>query len=97
MILSNDQIEFYNNEGYVLVEDVISEEQLRAMLKIVNGFLLPIKRNKIGMIILQTNAMKRWACLHSPSKRKPFIKKGQIAPHKCWPLATKETASPFLL
>ena len=28
MILSNDQIEFYNNEGYVLVEDVISEDQL---------------------------------------------------------------------
>ena len=38
MILSNDQIEFYNNEGYVLVEDVISEDQLSAMLKIVNGF-----------------------------------------------------------
>ena len=38
MILSNDQIQFYNNEGYVLVEDVISEDQLSAMLKIVNEF-----------------------------------------------------------
>ena len=38
MILSNDQIEFYNNEGYVLVEDVISEDQLNAMLKIVDDF-----------------------------------------------------------
>jgi len=38
MILSNDQIEFYNNEGYVLVEDVISEDQLSAMLKIVDDF-----------------------------------------------------------
>lgn len=38
MILSNDQIQFYNNEGYVLVEDVISEDQLSAMLKIVDNF-----------------------------------------------------------
>ena len=38
MILSNDQIEFYNNEGYVLVEDVISEDQLSAMIKIVDDF-----------------------------------------------------------
>ena len=46
MILSNDQIEFYNNEGYVLVEDVISEDQLRAMLKIVNGFFEKSKSYK---------------------------------------------------
>ena len=38
MILSNDQIEFYNNEGYVLVEEVISEDQLSAMIKIVDDF-----------------------------------------------------------
>ena len=38
MVLSNDQIEFYNNEGYLLVEDVITENQLNEMLGIVDNF-----------------------------------------------------------
>ena len=52
MILSNDQIEFYNNEGYVLVEDVISEDQLSAMIKIVDDLFEKSKAIKKIIIYL---------------------------------------------
>ena len=41
--------------------------------------------------------MNRCAFLQSPSIRKSLIIKGHIAPHRCCPLATKDTANPFLL
>ncbi len=38
MALSKDEINFYNEQGYLLVEDVISENQLKEMLALVDGF-----------------------------------------------------------
>ena len=38
MILSKDEINFYNDQGYLLVEDVISENQHKEMLALVDGF-----------------------------------------------------------
>ncbi len=38
MALSKDEINFYNDQGYLLVEDVISENQHKEMLAIVDGF-----------------------------------------------------------
>ena len=44
MVLSNDQIEFYNNEGYLLVEDVITENQLNEMPVSYTHLTLPTNR-----------------------------------------------------
>ena len=38
MALSKDEINFYNDQGYLLVEDVISENQHKEMLTLVDGF-----------------------------------------------------------
>ena len=38
MALSKDEISFYNDQGYLLVEDVISENQHKEMLALVDGF-----------------------------------------------------------
>ena len=38
MALSKDEINFYNDQGYLLVEDVISDNQHKEMLALVNGF-----------------------------------------------------------
>ena len=38
MVLSKDEVEFYNDQGYLLVEDVISQKQLDEMLSLVNNF-----------------------------------------------------------
>lgn len=38
MVLSEEQIDFYNDQGYLLVEDVITEDQLKKMLDLVEGF-----------------------------------------------------------
>ena len=38
MTLSRDEINFYNDQGYLLVEDVISENQHKEMLALVDGF-----------------------------------------------------------
>jgi len=38
MALSRDEINFYNDQGYLLVEDVISENQHKEMLALVDGF-----------------------------------------------------------
>ena len=38
MTLSNDEVNFYNDQGYLLVEDVISENQHKEMLALVDGF-----------------------------------------------------------
>ena len=38
MTLSKDEINFYNDQGYLLVEDVISENQHKEMLALVDGF-----------------------------------------------------------
>ena len=38
MVLSKDEINFYNEQGYLLVEDVISENQHKEMLALVDGF-----------------------------------------------------------
>ena len=38
MALTKDEINFYNDQGYLLVEDVISENQHKEMLALVDGF-----------------------------------------------------------
>ena len=38
MALSKDEVNFYNDQGYLLVEDVISENQHKEMLALVDGF-----------------------------------------------------------
>jgi len=38
MALSKDEINFYNDQGYLLVEDVISENQHKEMLALIDGF-----------------------------------------------------------
>ena len=38
MALSKNEINFYNDQGYLLVEDVISENQHKEMLALVDGF-----------------------------------------------------------
>ena len=38
MALSKEEINFYNDQGYLLVEDVISENQHKEMLALVDGF-----------------------------------------------------------
>ena len=38
MALSKDEVNFYNDQGYLLVEDVISEEQHKEMLALVEEF-----------------------------------------------------------
>ena len=38
MTLSNDEVNFYNDQGYLLVEDVISENQHKEMLALVDSF-----------------------------------------------------------
>ena len=38
MVLSKDEINFYNDQGYLLVEDVISENQHKEMLALVDSF-----------------------------------------------------------
>ena len=40
MALSKDEINFYNDQGYLLVEDVISENQHKEMLALVDGLSL---------------------------------------------------------
>ena len=50
MALSKDEINFYNDQGYLLVEDVISENQHKEMLALVDGFF-----EKSKMIIENDN------------------------------------------
>ena len=38
MALSKDEVNFYNDQGYLLVEDVISESQHKQMLTLVEKF-----------------------------------------------------------
>ena len=38
MLLSEEQINFYNDQGYLLVEDVITEDQLKKMLRFSRSF-----------------------------------------------------------
>ena len=38
MALTKDEVNFYNDQGYLLVEDVISENQHKEMLALVDGF-----------------------------------------------------------
>ena len=38
MILSKDEVNFYNDNGYLLVEDVITEDQHKEMLALVKDF-----------------------------------------------------------
>ena len=38
MALTKDEINFYNDQGYLIVEDVISENQHKEMLALVDGF-----------------------------------------------------------
>ena len=38
MILSKDEVNFYNDKGYLLVEDVITEDQHKEMLALVKDF-----------------------------------------------------------
>ena len=38
MILSKDEVDFYNDKGYLLVEDVITEDQHNEMLGLVKDF-----------------------------------------------------------
>ncbi len=38
MVLADSEIQFYNEQGYLLVEDVISKDQLDEMLSIVDDF-----------------------------------------------------------
>ena len=38
MILSKDEVNFYNDKGYLLVEDVIREDQHKEMLALVKDF-----------------------------------------------------------
>ena len=44
MILSKDEVNFYNDKGYLLVEDVITEDQHKEMLALVKDFF---ERSKI--------------------------------------------------
>ena len=44
MALTKDEINFYNDQGYLLVEDVISENQHKEMLALVDGFFEKSKR-----------------------------------------------------
>ena len=44
MILSKDEVNFYNDKGYLLVEDVITEDQHNEMLALVKDFF---ERSKI--------------------------------------------------
>ena len=37
-MLTKDQIEFYNDQGYLMVEDVISESQHNEMMNLIEGF-----------------------------------------------------------
>ena len=50
MALSKDEINFYNDQGYLLVEDVISENQHKEMLALVDSFF-----EKSKMIIENDN------------------------------------------
>ena len=43
MILSKDEVDFYNEKGYLLVEDVITEDQHNEMLRLVKDFLKSLK------------------------------------------------------
>ena len=38
MVLSEDQINFYNDQGYLLVEDVITERSIKKMMDLIKGF-----------------------------------------------------------
>ena len=44
MVLSKSEIDFYNDQGYLLVEDVISQKQLNEMLNIVDTFFEDSKK-----------------------------------------------------
>mgnify|MGYP005682987079 CR=1 FL=1 len=53
MALSKDEINFYNDQGYLLVEDVISENQHKEMLALVDGFFEKskmIRENDLSLI-----------------------------------------------
>ncbi|MDC3410171.1 phytanoyl-CoA dioxygenase family protein, partial [Alphaproteobacteria bacterium] len=45
MLLSEEQIQFYNDQGYLLVEDVITESQHKKMLNLIEGFFENSKKN----------------------------------------------------
>ena len=44
MALTKDEVNFYNDQGYLLVEDVISENQHKEMLALVDGFFEKSKK-----------------------------------------------------
>ena len=69
MALSKDEINFYNDQGYLLVEDVISENQHKEMLALVDGFF-----EKSKMIRENDNIFDLEDCLlyTSPSPRDSF-------------------------
>ena len=46
MILSKDEVDFYNEKGYLLVEDVITEDQHNEMLRLVKDFFEKSKNVK---------------------------------------------------
>ena len=46
MILSKDEVDFYNGKGYLLVEDVITEDQHNEMLRLVKDFFEKSKNVK---------------------------------------------------
>ena len=46
MILSKDEVDFYNVKGYLLVEDVITEDQHNEMLRLVKDFFEKSKNVK---------------------------------------------------
>ena len=46
MVLPKDDVKFYNDQGYLLVEDVISESQHKEMLSLVKDFFEKAKMVK---------------------------------------------------
>ena len=52
MILSKDEVNFYNDKGYLLVEDVITEDQHNEMLALVKDFFERSKNVKTMIIFL---------------------------------------------
>ena len=48
MILSKDEVNFYNDKGYLLVEDVITKDQHNEMLALVKDFFERSKKIKFA-------------------------------------------------
>ena len=51
MVLSKDEVNFYNDQGYLLVEDVISKDQHNEMLALVKDFFEKSKIVNVNKII----------------------------------------------